>query len=136
MVHDTKIAIVIRYDLATWQKLNVAAYMASAIAAGRDGVIGLPYEDADGAGYLAMFGQPVLVFSATWPELAMVRQRAAERGVSIAITTEELFATGDDESNRAVVRAVPTEKLALVGIGVHARRSTIDKILKGLRLHP
>ena len=38
MVHDTKIAIVIRYDLATWQKLNVAAYMASAIAAGRDGV--------------------------------------------------------------------------------------------------
>jgi hypothetical protein len=136
MVHDTKIAIVIRYDLATWQKLNVAAYMASAIAAGRDGVVGLPYEDADGAGYLAMFGQPVLVFSATGPELAMVRQRTAERGLSMAISTEELFATGDDESNRAVVLAVPTEKLALVGIGLHGRRSVIDKILKGLRLHP
>jgi hypothetical protein len=136
MVHDTKIAIVIRYDLATWQKLNVAAYMASAIAAGRDGVIGLPYQDADGAGYLAMLGQPVLVFSATGPELAMVRQRTAERGLSMAISTEELFTTGDDESNRAVVRAVPTEKLALVGIGLHGRRSVIDKILKGLRLHP
>jgi hypothetical protein len=54
----------------------------------------------------------------------------------MAISTEELFATGDDESNRAVVRAVQTEKLALVGIGLHGRRSTADKILRGLRLHP
>jgi hypothetical protein len=136
MVHDTKIAIVIRYDLATWQKLNVCAYLASAIAAGRDGVIGLPYEDADGAGYLAMFGQPVVVFTATAPELATVRRRTADRGLPMAISTEELFATGDDEANRAAIRAVPTEKLALVGLGLHGRRQAVDKILKGLRLHP
>jgi hypothetical protein len=33
MQFDTKIAIAIRSDLETWQKLNVAAFLASGIAA-------------------------------------------------------------------------------------------------------
>jgi hypothetical protein len=135
MRHDTKIAMVVRDDLASWQKLNVIAYLASALA-GRDGVIGEPYEDASGRRYLAMFGQPVLVFSASAEELDTVRRRCADRDLPVAIFIDELFSTGDDEANRAAVRAVASEKLALAGLGVHGGRSIVDKTLKGLRLHP
>ena len=33
MIFDTKVAMIIRTDLAAWQKLNVAAFLASGIAA-------------------------------------------------------------------------------------------------------
>jgi hypothetical protein len=128
--------MVVRDDLATWQKLNVTAYMASALAAGREGVIGEPYEDASGQGYLAMFGMPVLVFSATAEQLALVRQRCADRQLTVAIFTDELFTTNNDADNRAAVRAVASDKLTLAGLGIHDRRGTVDKVLKGLRLHP
>lgn len=128
--------MVVREDLATWQKLNVVAYLASAIAAGRDGVIGEPYEDASGHRYLAMFGQPVLVFTASAAQLDATRRRCADRDLPAAIFTDELFSTNDDDTNRAAVRAVEPDKLTLSGLGVHGRRAAIDKVLKGLRLHP
>lgn len=134
--HESKIAIAVRSDLATWQKLNVTAYMASAIAAGREGVIGEPYADASGQPYLAMFAMPVLVFGATAEQLAEVRRRCAERQLAVAVFTDELFITDNDNDNRAAVRAVSSDKLALAGIGVHGRRASVDKVLKGLRLHP
>jgi hypothetical protein len=64
-----------------------------------------------------------------------VRRRAAERGIPIAIYTAELFSTGHDEANRAAVRAVPTEELDLVGIGVRAAHRDADAVLRGLRRH-
>jgi hypothetical protein len=128
--------MVVRYDLPTWQKLNVAAYLSSGLAAARDGVIGEPYEDASGQRYLAMFGLPVLVFAADAEEMAAVRRRCAERDLPVVIFTDELFSTYDDAANRAAVRAVASDKLALAGIGLHGRRAAVDKVLKGLRLHP
>lgn len=136
VLHETKIAIVVRADLATWQKLNVTAYLASALAAGREGLIGEPYEDASGQRYLAMFGLPVLVFGATGEQLDLVRRRCADRQLPVAIFTDELFSTDNDVANRAAVRAVASDKLTLAGIAVHDRRAIVDKVLKGLRLHP
>lgn len=136
MPQQYKIAMVVRYDLPIWQKLNVVAYLASGVAAGRDGVIGEPYQDASGQRYLAMFGLPVLVFAASADEMDTVRRRCAERELPIVIFTDELFSTYDDEANRAAVRAVESDKLALAGIGLHGRRQVVDKVLKGLRLHP
>lgn len=136
MPHETKLAIVVREDLPTWQKLNVTAYLAGALAAGRDGVIGEPYQDASGRRYLAMFGLPVLVFGATAEQLATVRSRCADRDLSVAIFTDQLFSTDNDADNRAAVRAVSPEELALAGLAVHDQRPVVDKVLKGLRLHP
>ena len=136
MLHETKIAIVVRTDLATWQKLNVTAYLASGIAAGRAGVIGEPYADASGERYLAMFGLPVLIFGATAEQLDLVRRRCQERRLPTVIFTDELFSTDHDAANRAAVRAVPSDQLTLAGIGLHDRRNVVDKVLKGLRLHP
>ena len=45
---DTKIAIVVREDLATWQKLNVTAFLTSGIVGAGEGLLGERYEDAAG----------------------------------------------------------------------------------------
>ncbi len=52
MRFDTKIAIAVREDLAVWQKLNVTAFLASAVAGGRPEVIGERYQDGSGNLYL------------------------------------------------------------------------------------
>ena len=48
MQFDTKIAVIIRTDLEAWQKLNVAAFLTSGIAATFPECIGVNYEDGSG----------------------------------------------------------------------------------------
>ncbi|MCW5748571.1 MAG: DUF2000 family protein [Alphaproteobacteria bacterium] len=136
MRFDTKIALAVHQDLAVWQKLNVAAFLTSAIVGADRGLIGEPYRDASGIPYLAMSRQPILVFTGTSEDLKAAHRRALERNERIAIYTRELFATGHDEANRAAVAAVATDALDLVGLALHAERKIVDKILKGMALHP
>ena len=133
---DTKIAVLLSGDLAPWQRLNATAFLVSAIAGARPELLGEPYRDGDGAGYLPMFGQPVMIFEAPGEVLTAARDRAAARGLRFAIFTRELFATGNDADNRAAVAGVPTAKLDLVGLAVHAPRNVADRIVKGAHLHP
>jgi hypothetical protein len=132
----TKIAVVVRDDLAAWQRLNVCAFLVSGIAARDPDVVGPDYEDADGVRYLPMFRQPVLVLEATAERLRTVARRARERQVPVSVFTAELFATGHDEDNRAAVRAVATEDLDLVGLALRAPHREADAVLRGLRRHP
>lgn len=132
----SKVAVVVRDDLETWQRLNVTAFLISGITAARPELVGDPYEDGDGALYLSLLGVPVLVFEAGAETLGNARRRAADRGVELAIYTRDMFGTGHDADNRAVVRTAPGPELDLVGIGLHAPRNTVDKIIKGARLHP
>ncbi|MFG1944979.1 DUF2000 family protein [Nonomuraea sp. NPDC048826] len=134
MRFDTKIGIVVREDLATWQKLNVTAFLASAVAGGEPETIGEPYEDGSGNAYLPMFRQPVLVYTAE--SLAAVREKAVGRGLRVAVYIEEMFKTGNDVDNRAAVRAVAAPDLQLVGLAVYGPKNAVDKTLKGLSLHP
>jgi hypothetical protein len=132
----TKAAVVVRDDLAPWQRLNVTGFLVSGVVgAAGERVVGDDYVDADGARYLPMLVQPLLVLEASGEKLQTVRRRAADRGVPIAIYTAELFATGHDEANRAAVRAVPTAELDLVGIGLRAPHRDADAVLRGLRRH-
>ncbi|MDG2285950.1 MAG: DUF2000 family protein, partial [Alphaproteobacteria bacterium] len=48
MQFDTKIAIVVRDDLATWQKLNVTAFLTSGVVGARSEMLGEHYQDAVG----------------------------------------------------------------------------------------
>jgi hypothetical protein len=136
VVWETKIAVVLRDDLLDWQKLNVTAFTVSGIVATVDDVTGEPYVDCSGNRYLPMFRQPVLVFLATAAELRTVYERAMRRRVPIAVYSEALFATNNDEDNRATVRAVAADSLPLVGLALRADRRVVDKIVKGVRLHP
>ena len=136
MRFDTKIAIAVRHDLETWQKLNVVAFLASGIAGGVESVLGKPYEDASANRYLEMFRQPVLVYSGDADALTQMHQKVLARELPTALYTEELFGTGHDDDNRAAVRAVPADELNLVGLAVYGPRNAIDKVCKGLKLHP
>jgi hypothetical protein len=105
---ETKIAVVLRDDLAGWEKLDVTAFLVSGIAGTVPGVVGDPYRDASG------------------------HERAMARGVTPAIYTRELFATNHD----AAVSVVAAEDIDLVGIALRAERKTVDKIVDRLRFHP
>jgi hypothetical protein len=135
MQFDTKIAIVVRTDLEAWQKLNVASFLSGGIAASFPECIGSPYEDASGTKYLALIGQPILIYGADRAALTRALERALARNVTAAVYTEDMFKTTHDEANRAAVKAVPRADLNLVGLAFRAERKVIDKIVDGLKFH-
>ena len=105
-VFDTKIAVMLRHDLAVWQKLNVTSFLVSGIAATQDDIVGKPYVDADGTTYLPMFRQPVLVFASDEATLKTAHEKALQRQMAMSVFTEDLFKTGNDDDNREAVGAV------------------------------
>ncbi|WP_460651052.1 DUF2000 family protein [Kribbella endophytica] len=133
---DTKIAVLLRDDLATWQRLNVTAFLVSGLATAQPELLGLPYEDADGTQYLPMFRQPVLVFEGSKEQMAVSHGRVLGRSIPHSVFTADLFATGNDRDNRAAVKAVRQGELELVGIALHGPKNAVDKVLKGARMHP
>jgi hypothetical protein len=135
MQFDTKITLVIRNDLEVWQKLNVAAFLSSGIAAAFPDCVGEPYADGSGTPYLALIGQPILIYGADRPALSRALERALAREVRPAIYTEDMFRTTHDAANRDAVKAVARGDLNLVGLALRAERKVIDKILDGLKFH-
>ncbi|GIJ29388.1 hypothetical protein Vqi01_45500 [Micromonospora qiuiae] len=133
---DTKIAVLLRDDLPTWQRLNMTAFLVSGIGQAAPEVIGEPYADADDTPYLPMFRQPVLVFTGAKETLIAAHQRAVSRGLSLSVFTSDLFGTGNDRDNRAAVRAVGRDQLDLTGLAVYGPKNAVDKVLKGARMHP
>jgi hypothetical protein len=134
MRFDTKIAIAVRDDLALWQRLNVTAFLASGIACGPGETIGKPYQDGEGNLYLGLFRQPVVIYAGSSSGLAVAHQRAMQRDLAMAIYTMEMFGTGNDDDNRAVVLAAP--RLDFAGLALYGPRNAVDKVTKGLSLHP
>lgn len=132
---DTKIAVLLSEDLAIWQRLNVTAFLVSGIGTVDPEVIGEPYADADGIEYLAMFRQPVVVLEGSKEHLSAAHAKAVKRGLALSIFTVDLFATGNDQDNRAAVGEVPTGKLDFAGIGVYGPRNAVDRVVKGARMH-
>jgi hypothetical protein len=132
---DTKIAIVLRDDLAVWQKLNVTAFLVSGIVAQFPAVIGDPYRDRAGNLYNPMSIQPVIVLSADQATISVVHRRALERGVTTSLYVEEMFATGHDAANRAVFEKFAPDDASVVGIALRAEKKLVDKIAKGARMH-
>ncbi|MCM3695961.1 DUF2000 domain-containing protein [Microbacterium oleivorans] len=129
----TRIALVLRSDLAPWQALNVAAFLASGVTA--DEMKGEEYEDADGTRYLPLLAQPVMVYEGDGETLEAVRARAVDRGMRVAVYDRGMFATGHDAANREVVAAAAGVDLDLVGVAVHGAKNAVDRILKGVARH-
>jgi hypothetical protein len=135
MQFETKIAVVIRTDLEARQKLNVASFLTSGIAAAFPECIGEHYQDGSGTKYLSLIGQPILIYGADRPALGRALERALARNVTPAVYTEDMFKTTHDAANREAVRAVTRGELNLVGLAMRAERKVIDKIIDGLKFH-
>src|SRR3954451_25410100 len=100
MQFDTKIAVVIRTDLQPWQKLNVASFLTSGIAAAFPDCIGEPYEDASGTKYHALIGQPILIYGADGPALTRALDLALTRSLMPAVYRYYMFKTTHNAATR------------------------------------
>ena len=132
----TKMAVVVRDDLETWQRLNVTAFLISGRhrcppGAGRCSVPGCRW-----AGLPAVARRSRAGVRGHRRSPRAGTDRALRRQVELALYTRDMFATGHDADNRAVVAAVPGIDLDLVGLGLHGPKNVVDKIVKGARLHP
>jgi hypothetical protein len=136
MDSQPKLAVVVRSDLETWQKLNVTAFLVSGFGTRRPDVIGEDYADASGRRYLPMFGHPVLVYAGDAAAVTRAFGRAQARDLPTAVFTDDLFATGNDVDNRAAFGKVDTSDLSLAGFAVVGERRDVDKALDKLKLHP
>lgn len=133
---DTKIAIVVREDLATWQKLNVTAFLMSGVVGAAPEIIGETYRDAASNAYHSLCIQPIIVLAADRDVLKTIHGRALERNVRHGLYIEEMFATGNDTANRAVFAEYAPATANVVGIALREERKIVDKITKGARMHP
>ncbi|MEL7468910.1 MAG: DUF2000 family protein [Pseudomonadota bacterium] len=132
---NTKIALIVREDLLTWQKLNVTAFLTSGVVGANPNLMGAPYTDASGQTYKPLMIQPAIVLTTDQAGLDKIHARALSRGVEMAVYIEDMFATGNDADNRATVARYPTEDLKLVGLGLRDDRKIVDKITKGAKMH-
>lgn len=136
MSYAEKIAIVVRDDLQPWQKLNVAAFLASAVAIRFPQTHGAGFVNATGSSYLPFIKHPMLVYAADTQE-AMQRafRRAKERELSIGIYTDALFATKDEEQNHQQMALHRDDDPVLAGLVIYGERRKVDKAVDGLSFH-
>jgi hypothetical protein len=135
-MYDKKIAMVIKGDLLDWQKLNVAAFLASAVAIQFPETHGQAFTNASGSTYLPFIKHPMLIYKAeTDDQLKRVFTRAKERGLNIGIYTRPLFNTKDEEGNHIEIRKCTDEEQDLVGIVLYGENKKVDKALDGLKFH-
>lgn len=132
---DTKFVIVVREDLAVWQKLNVTAFLSTGVAAAKPSLIGETYRDAAGNVYHPMSVQPIIILSADAATMAKIHQRLLQREVPASLYIEEMFTTGHDTANREIFGAFAPEDAKVVGLAFHADKKIADKISKGAKMH-
>lgn len=133
---DTKVAILVLDDLATWQQLNVTAFLATGIAAAAPETMGEPYMDAAGREFASLLGQPMLIFTAGESELKRAHRISGEKGLVTTAYVRALFSTGHDAANREAFKAEPADAPDLVGIAIRGPKKDVDKATKGAKLHP
>jgi hypothetical protein len=54
----------------------------------------------------------------------------------VGLVAEAGLGGGHDADNRAAVRSVAADEMPLVGLAVYGPKNAVDKIFKGLPLHP
>jgi hypothetical protein len=135
-MYDKKIAIVIKNDLAGWQKLNVAAFLASAVAIQFPETHGKAFTNASRSTYLPFIKHPILIYKAdTDDQLKRAFQRAKEREIRIGIYTTPLFSTKNEEGNHIEIAKYTDEEQDLAGIILYGENKKVDKAIDGLKFH-
>lgn len=133
---DTKVALIVRQDLAGWQRMNVTAFLATGIAAAAPDMLGQRYVDAGGREYGSMLVQPILIFQADLTGLQAAHRAGVARELTLVPYVHAMFSTGHDEANRQAFLQEDPANLNLVGLGLRGPRKAVDKAIKGLSLHP
>lgn len=133
---DSKIAFVVRDDLESWQRLNVVAFLATGIVAAAPDVLGETYIDAHHRPYSRISAQPMLIFAGDLAALQRTHRKGLERELTLVPYVQAMFATSNDADNRAVFLEEDADAMNLVGIALRGPKKAVDKVIKGLSLHP
>lgn len=135
-MYENKIAMVIRDDLQSWQKLNVAAFLASSVAIQFPETHVANFVNASGSTYLPFIKHPILIYKAnTQAELQRAFQRAKDRGLQIGIYTQPLFATKNEAENHVEIAKGSDGDQVLAGIIIYGENKLVNKALDGLKFH-
>ena len=135
-MYNNKIALIIKNDLQSWQKLNVASFLASSVAIKFPETHGKPFINASGSEYLPFIKHPILIYKAeSETEIKRAFKRAKERELYIGIYTEPLFATKNEEENLIEIAKCTDESQLLAGIIIYGENKKVDKALDGLKFH-
>ena len=135
-MYDKKISIVIKSDLPVWQKLNVAAFLASSVAIRFEETHGNAFVNASGSEYLPFIKHPILIYKAdNDTQLRRAFNRAKERELHIGIYTTSLFDTKNEEENLAEISKYADDEQELAGIIIYGENRKVDKALDGLKFH-
>ncbi|WP_347557082.1 DUF2000 family protein [Robbsia sp. KACC 23696] len=135
MGFDSKVVIAVRDDLADWQKLNVAAFLAGGIAAAAPEAMGQPYIDAAGRRYAPLLGQPMAILTGDAAALQRAVSQAHQRELTVTAFVAGMFTTGNDADNRTVFQQQTAEDGFLVGVALRGEGKQVDKATKGLSRH-
>lgn len=137
MNSEQKIAIVIRDDLLSWQKLNVASFLASSVAIQFPETHGQAFVNASNEEYLPFLKHPILIYKAdNASEIKRAFQRAKDRELHIGIYTKPLFETKSEVENLKLIAQYTDEDQDLVGIIVYGDTRKVSKALQKLKFHP
>jgi len=135
-MYDKKISIIIKNDLADWQKLNVTAFLAGAVAIKFEETHGKSFINASGSEYLPFIKHPILIYKAdTDVQLRRAFSRAKERELEIGIYTYPLFDTKNEEGNLIEISKYTDDEQQLAGIVIYGENKKVDKALDGLKFH-
>ncbi len=135
-MHENKIAIIVRDDLMNWQKLNVTAFLASAVAIEFPELHGRHLVTASGKTYLPFIKQPVLVYKADdLNQMQRVFKRAKERELNIGIYSAPLFETMTEQDNLDATAKYTDDEQDLVGLIIYGESKRVNKAIDGLKFH-
>ena len=135
-MHDTKIAIIVRDDLKSWQKLNVTAFLASAVTIAYPELHGRNLVTASGNDYLPFLKQPMLVYKAEGiDQMKRVFNRAKDRDLGIGIYSSPLFDTMTEEDNLKETASHTDDEQDLVGLIIYGENKKVNKAIDGLKFH-
>ncbi len=135
-MNDNKIVIIVRGDLKNWQKLNVTAFLASAVAIEFPELHGRHLVTASGNKYLPFLKQPVLVYKADdVNQMQRVFKRAKERELAVGIYSSPLFETMTEQDNLKETARHTDEEQDLVGLIIYGENKKVNKAIDGLKFH-
>lgn len=135
-MYDKKVAIIIKDDLLSWQKLNVVSFLAGSIAIEFPETHGEKFITADQNKFLTFIKHPTLIYKADSTEkLQRAFRRARDRELAIGIYTQQLFDTRSGEENVLEIAKHNVDNLDLVGIIVYGENKKVDKALDGLKFY-
>src|ERR1700744_4438233 len=135
-MYTNKIGIIIRDDLKTWQKLNVTAFLASAVAIEFPELHGGHLVTASNSIYMPFLKQPIVIYKADGIEqMKRAFKRAKERELHIGIYSYPLFATMTEGDNLKTMASVTDDEQDLVGLVFYGDVKKVNKAVDGLKFH-